>query len=54
MDSAYELYDLENDPEELNDLVDVETSLFSEMKEIFLDHLADANRPFSKNNLNGN
>jgi arylsulfatase A-like enzyme len=54
VDSVYELYDLENDPEELNNLVDVETALFSEMEEIFLDHLADANRPYLKNKVDRN
>lgn len=49
MEYAYELYDPENDPEEIHNL-DVETSAFSEMKELFLDHLTEANRPFQKNN----
>ena len=48
MDSNYEFYNLENDLEELNNLTEADAPAFSKMKEEFLDHLADANRPFLK------
>ena len=48
-DSLYELYDLENDPEEMKELSKDVPSVFSRMKEDLLDHLEDANRPYAKN-----
>jgi len=46
LDNGYELYHLEDDPEELRNLVDDEPLVFSALKEELLDHLADANRPY--------
>jgi len=46
IDSDYELYDLENDPEETSNLADKKTLLLTQLKEKLHDHLADANRPF--------
>jgi arylsulfatase A-like enzyme len=46
LDNVYELYHLEDDPEELRNLVDDEPLVFSALKEELLDHLADANRPY--------
>jgi arylsulfatase A-like enzyme len=48
-DGIYELYDIEKDPEELHELSKEEISVFAGMKEEFLTHLADANRPFEQN-----
>jgi arylsulfatase A-like enzyme len=45
----YELYDLQNDPEEIHELSMDEPAIFSSMKEEFLSHLAEANRPFEQN-----
>ncbi len=42
----FELYDLENDPEELHDLQTAMLSVFSKLKEEFFAHLENANRPF--------
>jgi arylsulfatase A-like enzyme len=53
MENPYEFYDLESDAEELQNLAGKEPLEFSRLKEEFLDHLADANRPYSKNNHNG-
>lgn len=47
-DGVYELYDLENDPEELHELSQDEPALFSGLKEEFLAALAEANRPFER------
>jgi arylsulfatase A-like enzyme len=44
----YELYDLENDPEEMHDLSKENLSEFSKMKEELLTLLTDANRPFAR------
>jgi arylsulfatase A-like enzyme len=44
----FELYDVRNDPEELQELSKTETSVFSAMKEEFFTRLAEANRPFEK------
>jgi arylsulfatase A-like enzyme len=46
---AFELYNLQVDPEEMKDLFESETSTASLMKEELLDSLADANRPYLKN-----
>ncbi|RPI86565.1 MAG: DUF229 domain-containing protein, partial [Chloroflexi bacterium] len=48
-EEAYELYDIENDPEELQDLSAAEPAEFGRMKEELLDALADANRPYERN-----
>jgi arylsulfatase A-like enzyme len=48
-DGIYELYDIEKDPEELHELSKEEISVFAGMKDEFLAHLADANRPFEQN-----
>ncbi|MBN1304921.1 MAG: sulfatase-like hydrolase/transferase [Anaerolineales bacterium] len=53
LDGAYELYDLENDPEEMVNLTDYDSIDFSKIKEEFLDHLADANRPYLRNSQTG-
>ena len=53
MESLYELYDLESDPEELNNLAGNDLVEFSRLKEEFLDHLADANRPYLNNDQVG-
>ena len=45
-DNVYELYNLEDDPEELNDLSTGDSSTFARLKEEMLDNLADANRPY--------
>jgi hypothetical protein len=47
-DGIFELYDVENDPEELHELGKAEPSLFSALKEEFFAHLVEANRPFEK------
>ena len=46
--AIYELYDLENDPEEMRDLSRDASEVFFRMKDEFLAHLAEANRPFEK------
>jgi arylsulfatase A-like enzyme len=48
-DGIYELYDLQNDPEELHELSMEEPAVFSSMKKEFLSHLTEANRPFEQN-----
>jgi len=48
-DGIYELYDIDNDPEELREVSAEEPSLFSELKEEFLAQLQAANRPFEQN-----
>lgn len=45
-DSVYELYHLEEDPEELRELSKDDPSVFAAMKEELLDALAQANRPY--------
>ena len=47
-EKAYEMYDVENDPEELEELSAGNPAEFSPMKEELLDSLADANRPYEK------
>jgi arylsulfatase A-like enzyme len=46
---TFELYNLQDDPEEMKDLFEADPSTASSMKEELLDSLADANRPFVKN-----
>ena len=53
VDSPYELYDLENDPEELHNLAKTDLPVFPRMKDEFLGHLADANRPYLRNGQAG-
>jgi arylsulfatase A-like enzyme len=48
-DGIYELYDIDNDPEELREVSTEEPSVFSELKEEFLAQLQAANRPFEQN-----
>lgn len=45
-DGVHELYDLENDPEELVDISKKETMLFNSLKDEFLTCLAKANQPY--------
>jgi hypothetical protein len=40
------LYDLENDPEELENLTNKEKNRLSQMKDELLGYLDEANRPF--------
>ena len=47
-DNVYELYNLEDDPEELDDLAQKEAVTFSRLKGELLDHLAEANRPYER------
>lgn len=47
-DEKYELYNIEEDPEELEDLVGANPTEFARMKQELLDRLADANRPFER------
>ena len=49
-DNVYEMYNLEEDPEEVRDLFQVDLSTFSRLKEELLDHLEDANRPYQSIN----
>lgn len=46
---VFELYHLQDDPEEIKDLFEADPTTASLMKEEMLDSLADANRPFVKN-----
>ena len=48
-DGIYELYDLQNDPEEIHELSMDAPGVFSAMKKEFLSDLAEANRPFEQN-----
>jgi arylsulfatase A-like enzyme len=45
---TYELYDIESDAEELEELSSANPAEFAPMKEELLDNLADANRPYEK------
>jgi arylsulfatase A-like enzyme len=47
-DGIYELYAVENDPEEIHELSKDEPAVFSAMKEEFFARLAEANRPFEQ------
>ena len=46
-DEIFELYDLQNDPEEMHELSKDLPSVFSALKDEFSHHLAAANRPFA-------
>ena len=46
---GFELYNLSTDPEELVNLLETEPAVAAEMKRELLDSLADANRPYVKN-----
>jgi len=48
-DNIFELYDLENDAEELNDISKTELAIFKPLKEELLDHLNAANKPYQGN-----
>ena len=48
-DNVYEMYNLEDDPEEIQDLSQADLTSFSRLKEEPLDHLEDANRPYQSN-----
>lgn len=45
-DNVYELYNLETDPEELQDISKTDQVTFSRLKEELLDYLETANRPY--------
>jgi len=47
-DEVYELYNLEEDPEELHDLFEKEPRAFTQLKEELHSALADANRPYEQ------
>jgi arylsulfatase A-like enzyme len=47
-EDTYELYDIEDDPEEMKDLASLNPTELGKMKQELLDHLADANRPYAK------
>ena len=47
-DGIFELYNIEEDPEELHELSKDNPPVFSRMKEEFFRHLAQANRPFER------
>ena len=47
-DGIFELYNIEEDPEELHELSKDNPPVFSRMKEEFFRHLAAANRPFER------
>jgi arylsulfatase A-like enzyme len=47
-DGKFELYDLADDPQELNDLSSKDISTLNSMKEEFLDHLSQANKQYSQ------
>jgi len=53
MENAYELYDLEEDPDELQNLAMNDSPIFSELREEFQEHLAAANQPYEGNSRNG-
>ncbi len=45
---SFELYNLEADPEELNDLATKDDTILLDMKNEFFEHLEDANKPFRR------
>ena len=47
-EDTFELYDLNADIEELNDLYPAQPTIARQMKEEFLDSLLDANKPYMK------
>jgi arylsulfatase A-like enzyme len=47
-DGIYELYDVDQDPEELHELSKAAPSVLSALREEFLARLAEANRPFER------
>ena len=47
-DDVYELYNLESDPEEVDDLTQSQPGVYASLKEELLDSLAEANRPYQK------
>ena len=48
-EEVFEFYDIENDPEELEDLAAASPAEFAQMKEELLDRLAEANRAYAPN-----
>jgi len=46
--SNFELYNLDEDPEELTDLSSSETSLANQMKDELLQKVSEFNRPYQK------
>lgn len=48
-DQQFELFNLEDDPDELSNIVDTDTITASHMKEELLTALSEANRPYQKN-----
>jgi hypothetical protein len=40
------LYNLESDPQELINLADTETAIFTSLKNELFDHLQEANKPY--------
>jgi arylsulfatase A-like enzyme len=48
LDGKFELYDLDNDPEEMTDLTGKDLASAKQLKEELLDALADADRPYQK------
>lgn len=48
IENVYELYDLENDPDELQNLTVQDPKIFSTMKDEFLSYLDKANQPYRK------
>jgi arylsulfatase A-like enzyme len=48
IEDAFELYDLENDPEELTNLAMENSKIFISMKDELFAHLASANQPYAR------
>ena len=48
LEDTYELYNIEDDPEEMKDLASLNPSELGKMKQELLDHLADANQPYAR------
>jgi arylsulfatase A-like enzyme len=47
-EDVFELYDMHNDPEELQDLSQKDTGTFNRLRDELLSHLLDANRPYER------
>lgn len=48
VDREYELYDLESDPYELNDIAEKDATMMKKMRDEFLESLMQANKPFER------
>ena len=48
LEQAFELYDLENDPDELDNLASKDINKSSSMKDEFFAYLDEANQPFTR------